>query len=108
MVDTRRYRNISPYDCESASIPYRILEFGNGFSKTKGIVIVINERYINVKDEYPDTLYACPNCLRTQKVVGIGTVMPDLTCKCEYPIINQMVEMIPKLPEDKDGETNNK
>lgn len=65
------------------------------------------EHYIpQLQDMYPDLLYACVKCGHTKKVSGIGTNLPDLTCRCEYPeVINEMIEMIPKLPVKKPKDT---
>jgi len=57
-------------------------------------------------DMYPDLLYMCLDCGATKRTVGIGTILGDLTCRCSYPLrINQMVQMIPKLPVKKPKDT---
>ena len=65
-----------------------------------------NTAEFKLYDEYPDRLYMCPDCGRTQKVVGIGTNFPDLSCRCKMPeYMNMMIEMIPKPPIKKPKDT---
>ena len=66
---------------------------------------MINEKVI-YDDRYPDLLYMCPRCGATKQIVGIGTLLGDLTCRCEYPLrINGMIQMIAKLPVKKPKDT---